>query len=265
MRFLSYAQELEDIILYDVLKDCENGFYIDVGANDPWIISVTKAFYDRGFHGINIEPLTSEYEKLIEERPRDINLCVGVGKENAELVLFEMGTGSTFNVEIAEKSIKKGVPVSKKMIPVTTLSKVCDEWCQPSQVIHFCKIDVEGFERDVLLGMNFNKYRPYIIVVESAEPGTTISSHEKWESILLDNNYRLAYAHGVNRYYTDRLSDVGDKFVGVDKLIEKYQIYIPVSIMMENLGPLEISRRIINYGKMLPKALINTFKNKCVK
>lgn len=257
MRFLSYAQELEDIILYDVLKDYENGFYIDVGANDPWNISVTKALYERGFHGINIEPLSSEYEKLVEDRPRDINLCVGVGKEEAELVLYEMGTGSTLDANIAKKFIKKGVQVSKKSIPITTLSKICDEWCKPSQVIHFCKIDVEGFERDVLLGMNFNKYRPCIIVVEATEPGTFIPSHEKWEHILLDNNYRLAYAHGINRYYTDKLSDCGDMFIGVDKLLEKYDVYKPISIV---LSPYEILRQIIHYGKMLPKALVNMFK-----
>ncbi len=260
MRFLSYAQELEDIILYDVLKDYENGFYIDVGANDPWDISVTKAFYERGFHGINIEPLTSEYEKLIEDRPRDINLCVGVGKEETELILYEMGTGSTFDANIVKTSSKNDDSIPQKVIKITTLSNICDEWCPPPQEIHFCKIDVEGFERDVLLGMNFDKYRPYVIVMESAEPGTTVSSHEKWESILLENNYRLAYAYGVNRYYTDQCSDIGERFIGVEKLLEKYQIYKPISITKNDLGSLEIMRNIIYYSKLLPRALITMFK-----
>lgn len=44
MRLESYAQELEDLILYSVLRDVEHGFYIDVGANDPTDISVTKFF-----------------------------------------------------------------------------------------------------------------------------------------------------------------------------------------------------------------------------
>ena len=37
--------------MYDALHDVKEGFYIDVGANDPWEISVTKAFYDIGRHG----------------------------------------------------------------------------------------------------------------------------------------------------------------------------------------------------------------------
>lgn len=44
MRYESYAQELEDIILYVALQDVDEGFYIDIGANDPIEISVTKFF-----------------------------------------------------------------------------------------------------------------------------------------------------------------------------------------------------------------------------
>ena len=44
MRYESYAQELEDIILYVALQDVDEGFYIDIGANDPIEIRVTKFF-----------------------------------------------------------------------------------------------------------------------------------------------------------------------------------------------------------------------------
>jgi hypothetical protein len=47
MSFISYAQNLEDVMLYRALKHVECGFYIDVGAQHPVIDSVTKAFYDR--------------------------------------------------------------------------------------------------------------------------------------------------------------------------------------------------------------------------
>ena len=72
MRFESYAQFLEDMVLYCALKDVDKGFYIDVGANDPTNLSVTKFFYDRGWHGINIEPLPDKCALLAEMRPRDI-------------------------------------------------------------------------------------------------------------------------------------------------------------------------------------------------
>lgn len=41
-------------MLKRALKDIDCGFYIDIGANDSEIDSVTKAFYDEGWRGINI-------------------------------------------------------------------------------------------------------------------------------------------------------------------------------------------------------------------
>src|SRR5215470_12416094 len=55
MSFISYAQNYEDVMLWRALKHIDQGFYIDVGANDPDIDSVTKAFYERGWRGINVE------------------------------------------------------------------------------------------------------------------------------------------------------------------------------------------------------------------
>ena len=57
MRFISYAQNNEDVLLWRALGHVRDGFYIDVGANDPVEHSVTKAFYDAGWRGISIEPL----------------------------------------------------------------------------------------------------------------------------------------------------------------------------------------------------------------
>ena len=53
----TYAQDKEDLILWQILEDVDHGFYIDVGANSPDIYSVTKLFYENGWNGINIEPL----------------------------------------------------------------------------------------------------------------------------------------------------------------------------------------------------------------
>ena len=53
---ISYAQNYEDVVLERCFKDVPAGFYIDVGAWDPLEHSVTHHFYERGWHGINIEP-----------------------------------------------------------------------------------------------------------------------------------------------------------------------------------------------------------------
>jgi hypothetical protein len=62
MRFISYAQNNEDVLLWRALGHVQDGFYIDVGASDPVEHSVTRAFYDAGWRGINIEPLPAHIE-----------------------------------------------------------------------------------------------------------------------------------------------------------------------------------------------------------
>ncbi|MDR1890625.1 MAG: FkbM family methyltransferase [Puniceicoccales bacterium] len=220
--FVSYAQVFEDIILYDVLGDINDGFYIDVGANHPVVDSVTKFFYEQGYHGINIEPLLPEYGMLRQDRPRDINLCVCAGAENGELELYERGGLSTLDINIAKTWDKVPQPRKVKIVP---LSKICEEYCPKGQEIQFCKIDVEGFEREVLLGFDFQNFRPKIFVIEATEPCTMIPTEQKWEEILLNNGYVYAYQYGVNRYYVDsRFPEIKEKFGGMGKIMDKYII-----------------------------------------
>ncbi|MGB6976482.1 MAG: FkbM family methyltransferase, partial [Gammaproteobacteria bacterium] len=75
---ISYAQNGEDVLIRRLFPDKKDGFYIDVGAYHPTIDSVTKYFYEKGWRGINIEPIESIYHLLEQERPRDINLNVAV-------------------------------------------------------------------------------------------------------------------------------------------------------------------------------------------
>ena len=89
--FISYSQFFEDFILFCIFYDVKNGFYIDVGANDPNIYTVTKAFYLRGWYGINIEPLPNKYKNLVKYRQRDINLQIGVGKIKGKASFIEKG------------------------------------------------------------------------------------------------------------------------------------------------------------------------------
>ncbi len=89
--------------------------------------------------------------------------------------------------------------------------------------ISFLKIDVEGMERDVLLGMDFENYRPKILVIESTLPCTEIANYEEWEDIVLTSNYHFAYMHGVNRYYVaDEWSELDEKFEPWEMIAGKY-------------------------------------------
>ena len=224
MRYESYAQELEDIILYVALQDVDEGFYIDIGANDPIEISVTKFFYDRGWSGINVEPLRSKCALLENERPRDINLCIGISDRRGETAVVAAGSGSTFSDKVAQNL---GYSNNNKYMKTTlTLSDIFEKYCNKNQQIHFCKIDVEGYEKQVLEGVNdWNVYRPWIFVIEAVEPGTSIPAYELWEDILLKNGYVLAYKTGINRYYLDKRKEhLMERFGEIQKFVSENSI-----------------------------------------
>ena len=215
----SHESDIEDVILYHVFHEINNIFYIDVGANDPWLYSVTKLLYDKGAHGINIEPIQEIADLYLEERPRDITVCTGIGVERCTRTLFLQGAlcGSTSTV-IEENCI---VDNAKQIsIDIYPLKDVCNKYISDKQEIHFLKIDAEGAEKEVLLEADFAKYRPWCVVTESTLPGTDIPCYDEWESLLFSNAYHFVFSHGVNRYYVaDVHREIDERLIPVEELL----------------------------------------------
>ncbi|HHY0351350.1 TPA: FkbM family methyltransferase [Vibrio cholerae] len=201
MSFISYSQNFEDVMLWRALKHIPNGFYIDVGANDPVTDSITKSFYDRGWSGINIEPLQSHYQELLQARPRDINLNCAAGNGGGLIELWECDVRgwATSSLEVIEQHEKSGYKGNYHKVSIESLSNICAQYVHTD--IHFLKIDVEGFEKSVLESMDFNFYRPWILLVEATKPNTTEENHLDWEHLVLGSGYVFAYADGINRFY----------------------------------------------------------------
>ena len=212
MTFISYAQNYEDVMLRRAFKNKKKGFYIDVGANDPVIDSVTKAFYDAGWSGINIEPVTEWFNKLQEARPNDTNLKLACGERKGQNTIYDVvETGlSTMDKSIADKHANElDFEIKKGKIKVDSLTNICKQYA--NQDIHFLKIDVEGFELQVLKGLNLKKIRPWIILIEATLPNSQIEDYGKWEGILTNGQYNFVYFDGLNRFYVasehDELDD----------------------------------------------------------
>jgi hypothetical protein len=70
--------------------------------------------------------------------------------------------------------------------------------------LHLLSIDVEGGERDVLLGMDFARFRPRLVIIEAVHPGTPEPAHQAWEALLGGAGYDPVYFDGVNRFYVAR-------------------------------------------------------------
>ncbi len=227
-RIISYSDptQLEDVILFNVFENGQDIFYIDIGSNDPILNSVTKLLYDTlNARGINIEPQRYLYEITQRERPEDINLCFGVGSEEGEMELYIQGEEDEGISTLVSDNIKEDYYKNKTAVKVTTLEKICREHVG-GRHISFLKIDVEGFEKQVLLGADFKKYRPEVVVMESTLPMTDIPCHEEWEYILTENGYHHVFSYGVNRYYVaDECGTLDEKFIPMLDIMKKYRVF----------------------------------------
>lgn len=226
MSFISYAQNFEDIMLWRALKDIKNGFYIDVGAAWPDEHSVTKAFYDHGWTGINIEPNPSFISLYASKRPKDINLQVAVSNESGVTELYFIDdTGlSSLDKDIAESHADAGFKALPSEVKLTTLANICKEYAQDKE-IHFLKVDVEGFEKNVLMGNDWNRYRPWIVIAEATLPLSQEESYEEWEPILIESGYIFVYADGLNRFYVAKEhQELIDSFKYPPNDFDKYEL-----------------------------------------
>ncbi len=199
---ISYAQNFEDVMLWRALKHVPNGFYIDVGAWSPDIDSVTRHFYESGWRGINIEPNPAFSTQYAKKRPEDITLEVAISDVAATAELyFSSNPGlSSLDATIAMHHEADGTTTTPQVVEVTTLKEVCTKYGQ-GKAIHFLKVDVEGLEKNVLIGNDWMHYRPWIIVVEATKPMSQIENYAEWEPILLEASYEFVYADGLNRFY----------------------------------------------------------------
>jgi len=202
MSLISYAQNREDVVLDRLFPHGIAGFYIDIGAYDPTYNSVTRHFYDLGWHGINVEPATVAFERLSALRTRDVNINSGVSDEEGKLTFYESppeSGWSTFDQAQAESHIESGIALVERTVPVTTLARICENHVEGT--IDFLTVDVEGYEEQVLRGGDWERWRPRVVVIEATRPGTAIPSHGPWERLLLDADYQFVTFDGLNRYY----------------------------------------------------------------
>lgn len=203
--FESYAQNAEDVVLWRALREVASGRYVDVGANEPVIDSITWAFYQRGWRGITAEPVPELVAAHRTQRPGDVQVAAVIAAlDEDEVVLHQIaGTGlSTVSDDIAARHAGNGWQVEDHTVPVRRLDDVlADAGWDDGHDIHLLTIDTEGSERAVLESIDLRRFRPWVMVVEATEPNSAEQRHGEWEHLVLAADYVFCLFDGLSRFY----------------------------------------------------------------
>lgn len=207
----SYSQTGEDILIDFLLSNNKtnkkNGFYVDIGAHHPTIMSNTKYFYKKGWHGINIDVMPGSMKKFNKQRKRDINIESAISDTDDEydLYIFKDRAINTLSKESADESVLNGKKI-EKIIKIKT-KKIGDILAQNilnSTHIDFMSIDVEGFDINVLRSNDWNKYRPTFILIECAQFNIENPGESEIYNYLHELNYRMISKINVNLLFEDK-------------------------------------------------------------
>jgi FkbM family methyltransferase len=230
---ISYAQNFEDVLLHRVFSDVEHGFYVDVGAFDPVIGSVTKLLYDRGWNGINIEPGPA-FARLVAARPRDINLNIAILDERGTATFVEnTADPGASHIETSTGSEHGNAATRAYSVPCDRLDHVVAEHAG-DRLINLMKIDAEGSETRIVRATDWTKIRPQVLVIEAVAPWTNQLIAQDWEPTLLASGYKRAYFDGLNLFFVrDEDADLLRHFDRPVNALDWFAKYDPVKDQLE--------------------------------
>ena len=171
----SYSQMGEDLVLYDLLREgmkIPRPTYVDIGAADPVQASNTYLLHQSGGHGVLVEPNPGYQARLRRYRPNDVIVEAGVGiTDDASAdyyVIRDAPMRNTFSkddVEYLRKRAGREVVERVMKMPLIALNRLIAE--QLGAAPDLLSTDVEGLDFAILETLDFQKYRPAVIIAET--------------------------------------------------------------------------------------------------
>ncbi len=185
--------------------DFDNGFFIEAGGNDG--LSQSNSYWFerfRGWRGILVEAVPDQAQLCRKNRPRaDVigaALVANAGTRSvrikaARLMAFIPGTRPTADEDAhlrAAIEVQQLNAVPEIEVPALTLASILEARGNPR--VDFFSLDVEGYEIPVLQGMDPDRNRPGLILVETKDLDgvlTALKGHYKPIDQLSHHDYLL--------------------------------------------------------------------------
>jgi FkbM family methyltransferase len=169
----------EDLVLYHLLADVMqivHPTYVDIGAADPIEGNNTFLLHSYGGHGVLVEPNPAYQSRLHLHRPHDVILNAGVGVSDATqadyYVIRDAPMRNTFSKDDVEYLRKRrGHEVVERVIkmPLISINRLLPEYLGGAPDL--LATDVEGLDYAILQTLDFETYRPAVIIAETPPRG----------------------------------------------------------------------------------------------
>jgi FkbM family methyltransferase len=192
--------------------DFDWGFFVEAGANDGYDQSNTYWLErGRGWRGVLVEPMAELSREAARERPGSrVFTCALVAEDHpgATVTLRYGGLMTTVaGFRESEQSDREWVadahrlvqeePEHEFTVPARTLSSVLDEARAPE--IDLLSLDVEGFEPQVLAGLDLDRHAPRFMLVEirdmeTGRPAIEAVLGDRYEPVEALSPYDMLYA-----------------------------------------------------------------------
>jgi len=210
----TFSQCGEDRILNYIFAGKKDGLYVDIGAFHPINCSNTYLFYEKGWHGINLDARPGSMKEFNRLRPRDINLELAIADSEELLTYYQMSEEknlnlmNSFSIDFIRQIGMENSIVKQTEIKTSKLSKVLNEYLPKSTVIDFMSIDVEGMEIEVLKSNNWEVYRPRVLLVESIAKNISNLSGLNVVEFMANNEYQCFAKTPNGIFFVDKFVQI---------------------------------------------------------
>lgn len=155
-----------DLKILPHLKDIENGVFVEAGALDGLFMSNTKLLEDLGWTGLLVEPSAKACEKCEKNRKAIVENCALVSRDYKDMFVYgdfffdgEDGMGAWSGIHKNAYGLK-----AARAAYATTLDRLLKH--HKIGRVDFFSLDVEGYEMEVLKGIDFTTTDIRFILVE---------------------------------------------------------------------------------------------------
>jgi FkbM family methyltransferase len=201
-----FSQTGEDTVLKFLLRDRQDGVYVDIGCNTPIYFSNTFFLYVSGWNGICVDANERLCQQFRKARPFDTVVHAAVSDEVKEVTFHisdKVPAVSTIDQHQLEEW-KKHWEFNREVKMMTQrVETILDKHLPKGTPIDLLSIDVEGHDLNALRSVNLNKYRPRFIVIEIHEFKLSENNDDPIVKYLTDNGYVLECFSTINGYFRD--------------------------------------------------------------